>query len=296
MDSLNDSTIMEIAEPLKTQLSGAEFVGSCNGVVCLWKNDIDILLWKPATRKIRVLPIPTNIPIPFMLLQSDAVGFGYDHLNDDYKVVRFVDSQLEGIMVTVYGLKSNSWTRADTITNRIRLRMNFGLFVDGTLYWLAAKGPHIIVAFDLGVERHRELPIPAGANKTNKYHFGLIVYNRRVCFIDHYPSSCTDVWMLNDNGVETSWSKLLAVEQPGVFRCFDIVWPIAFSKIRNNILLAVDRNKFAWYDSERNEVKNVIIRGLPVAFASIVYTESLVDLSYDFKLELEELLKIYIYM
>ncbi|XP_074353585.1 F-box protein CPR1-like isoform X1 [Apium graveolens] len=296
VDSLNDSTVMELADPLKTQLYGAVFVGSCNGVVCLWKDETDVLLWNPATRKVRVLPIPNNIPIPFMLMQSDAVGFGYDHLSEDYKVVRFVDSQLQGIMVSVYSLKSNTWTRAETITNTIRLRMNFGIFANGALYWLAAKGAHIILAFDLGVERHTELPLPAGVNKTEENRMGLIVFNRCVCLIDHYPDSHTDIWMKNENGVDNSWSKFLAVEQPGILGSFKIVWPVAFSQTRNNILLAVDGDKFTWYDSERNEVKKVIIQGLPGSYASLVYTESLVHFSYDFKLELEDLLKVYIYM
>lgn len=296
VDSLNDSTVVELADPLKTQLSGAKFVGSCNGVVCLWKDETDILLWNPSTRKVRVLPIPTNILIPFMLMESDAVGFGYDHLNEDYKVVRFVDSQLRGIMVTVYSLKSNTWTRTETITNTIRLKMNFGIFANGVLYWLATKGPHIIVAFDLGVGRHRELPLPTGVNKIDENRMGLIVFNRCVCLIDHYPDSHTDIWMKNENGVENSWSKLLAVEQPGILGAFKMVLPLAFSRTRNNILLTVGGGKFTWYDGERNEVKNVIIHGLPSAFASLVYTESLVHFDYDFKLELEELLKIYIYM
>ncbi|KAK1366513.1 hypothetical protein POM88_042074 [Heracleum sosnowskyi] len=187
----------------------SEIVFRAHSEVCLWQNDIDILLWNPATRKVRVLPTPTNVPIPFMLMGSDAVGFGYDHLNDDYKVVRFVDSQIQGIMVTVYSLKRNSWTRAETITNRIRLRMNFGFFNNGALYWLATKDTHIIVAFDLGVERHRELPLPDGVDKTDGHPMGLIVFDRCLCLIDQYRGSRMDIWMKNDNGMENSWSKVI---------------------------------------------------------------------------------------
>lgn len=285
VQSLCDSPAVEIEDPVKTYLSGAEFIGSCNGVVCLLKNNIDILLWNPATRKFRELPTPTNIPPPFGLIGSSVVGFGYDHLNDDYKVVRMYVGQIWGMMVTVYSLKNNSWTQAETVSNEIRLTAKRGMYANGSLYWLATKDLPIIFAFDLGVERHRELPYPTYRNENDQIGgMGMIVFNKCLRIIDHYSDYRTDTWLMNDNGVENSWSMVLSVEQQGPDRSFTIVWHGDFSKTQNDLLITVDEDRLMWYDHEKNEVKNVTVQGVPRPFDMLVYTESLVQLGHDSKL------------
>ncbi|KAK1369378.1 hypothetical protein POM88_035470 [Heracleum sosnowskyi] len=101
---------------------------------------------------------------------------------------------------------------------------------------------HFLFAFHLRVERHRELSLPAAVvNKTagvpDKSGIGLFVFDRCLGLIDNYARSHTDIWLMNDNGVENCWSKLLSVEQPGTIGSFDIVWPVVFSKTRNQYLL-----------------------------------------------------------
>jgi hypothetical protein len=56
-----------------------------NGILCIydWINPSEIVLWNPATNE--VYAIPPNGAANYFLH-----GFGYDHVNDDYKVIRFV--------------------------------------------------------------------------------------------------------------------------------------------------------------------------------------------------------------
>lgn len=294
VDSLRDSTPAKVADPVKTFLSGAKFVGSCNGLVCLYNSERhEILLWNPATRKCKKLPMPQKN----ILIGSSVIGFGYDHVTDDYKVVRTVDSQVSGIMVSVYSLHNNLWKRAETITNRLRLTGPFGVCVNGSSYWLAKNddyfysdysGSGFIVAFDLRVEKHRELPFPSDVDEGSSNGIGLIVFDRSVCLIDHYIGSRTDIWQMKDNGMGNSWSKLLSLEQPGIFGSFEIAYPVAFSKTRTAFLLRVDENKLIWYDHENNSVKDVSVHGVPVPSRLLVYTESLVQLNHDFKLGKKE--------
>lgn len=290
VDSSCDVTAVEINDPLKTFLSGTLFVGTCNGLVCLWKTDYeaanDIYIWNPATRKATQLPKPPeHVPFPIFLVGSAVVGFGYDHSNDDYKVVTSVDSQIWGIMVAVYSLKSNSWKRAETITNKYCITGHFGVHANGSVYWLASKDSYIIFAFDLGVERHKELPFPAGVDPTNEDEVVLTVVNGRLCLLYPYPDSHGDIWLMNNNGVENSWSKLFSVKQAHICKSIKYVWPIAFSKSRNDYLLQVDEDKFMWYDLVRNKLTTVTAHGIPVDFDLLTYTESLVQPTCNIKLD-----------
>ncbi|KAK1377955.1 hypothetical protein POM88_024699 [Heracleum sosnowskyi] len=235
VDSEDEFTAVEIADSLKTDLSGTRYAGSC------------------------------------------VVGFGYDHVSDDYKVMRTYDSQIYNIMVSVYSLKSNTWTRADTISNDIRIWGDFGVYANGSLYWLGEDNN--IFAFDLGVHRHRELSYPAGVDSTGETGIGLVALNRCLCLIHECHGSCTDLWLMNNNGEENSWSKILSLEQPGLLGSYKKLFPVAFSKTRDNILLSLDGDKFIWYDHERKKVKNVTLNGFPQPPDLLVYTESLVPLS-----------------
>ncbi|KAG8388460.1 hypothetical protein BUALT_Bualt02G0128100 [Buddleja alternifolia] len=85
--------------------------GSCNGLVCVSLSVSTLILWNPATRKLKALP-DSGID-----LSSDyyglTYGFGFDELHDDYKVVEFFRfdrhmSEIE-IQVKVYSLRTNSW-------------------------------------------------------------------------------------------------------------------------------------------------------------------------------------------
>ncbi|KAK1367155.1 putative F-box domain-containing protein [Heracleum sosnowskyi] len=86
-DSLDDTTAIEFDETLRTLLRGTCLVGSCNGLICLYKPKTDIFLWNLATRRYRKLPTaPTDFLRPFDI-RPFLYGFGYDAVNDDYKVL-----------------------------------------------------------------------------------------------------------------------------------------------------------------------------------------------------------------
>ncbi|KAK1377883.1 F-box domain-containing protein [Heracleum sosnowskyi] len=280
---INDSSI-------RTCLSGtSKYLGSCNGIDGFWtptnleEGEDDIFLWNPKTRELKKLPRVNNILIPIQLIGVELVGFGYDHVNDDYKVMRTsgYGPINRTVVVSVYSLKNNSWARAETISTGINLSSfslysKFGVFANGSLFWL---GKDNICAYDLGVHRLSELPFPPGLDKKNGK--ALHDFNRCLCFIDTCPGSRLDMWVLNNNRVENSWSKLISVEQPGpgVLGSFEFIYPITFSKAQNEILLMVDDNRLVWYDRERNQFKNVALHGFPESFDLLDYDESLLQVS-----------------
>ena len=290
----DEATALEINDPLKTLLVGARIQGAANGLVCVSKNNINqLFLINPATNKSRMIPsAPQEFPRSFYYNESSVCGFGYDHINDDYKVVKIADCfiQFRGIMAIVYSLKTNSWKRIHNVPSNTRFTRDSGAFADGALYWLGINNPvdindtcckDFLVVFDLGLDQFKEILIPAMKGPVVSFSTRCVDSDgRSLCIIDSYPDCHTDLWLMNNSGAEIPWSKLLSVEnhrtQP--FRFFR---PVYFSRSGESVLLEVDNSKLVWYDLGKKAVKNFLIRGIPNKFSSHVYTESLVKLTED---------------
>lgn len=293
-ESLDDdsTTVVEVNDtPLKDHLSGAEFVGAANGLVCFSKNNMnEILLFNLSTRKATKIPsAPAEFPRCFNMIETSLCGFGYDHVNDDYKVVKIAECYLQFfvIIVIVYSLKTNSWTRIRDVPSNIRFTGDWGMFASRSLHWLAIKNPvnctEIIMGFDLGLGQFHEVPFPTvNGTFVNFNSHSLVSFGGSyLCILDNYPNSRMDVWLMNNNGVENRWYKALSVEQPVKLGSFRFLRPVAISRSGEEILLEVDGAKLVWYDIEKKTVKNVKIQGMPIKFSSHLYTESLLRLTED---------------
>lgn len=284
-----DVVVVEINDPLKTLLSGADFVGSANGLVCVSKNEMnELLVLNPSTRKLRKIPsAPAEFPRSFHMTETSLCGFGYDHVNDDYKVVKIAECYLQfrDIMVIVYSLKTNSWKQIQNVPahNSIRFYGDWGMFASGALHWLAIKNPtnasDIIVGFDLGLEQFKEVPYPVIMGPFVDYNSASVVSDgRSLCILDKYPDSRIDVWVMM-TGDENSWSKTLCIEKHGALGYSSFVRPVYFSRSGQSVLLEVDCSELVWYDLKSKTVKNVRICGIPNQFDSHVYTQSLTQLN-----------------
>ncbi|KAM0013461.1 putative F-box associated interaction domain-containing protein [Helianthus debilis subsp. tardiflorus] len=105
-------TVVELETPFDTTRF-PDVLGTCHGLVCLSDMLFDrfIVLWNPATRKYKVIPTPMVYPLgSSVLIAVDQVG--YDHVNDDYKVVRLIQTGVRvwlNSKVFVYSWKLNVW-------------------------------------------------------------------------------------------------------------------------------------------------------------------------------------------
>lgn len=89
-------------------------------------------------------------------------GFGYDHINDKYKVLVVVRRSLNERMTRMYTFGANSWT---TILNfPFDPTRWVGKFVSGTLNWVFKRGvspnQSVILSFDLIKETYKEVLLP----------------------------------------------------------------------------------------------------------------------------------------
>lgn len=286
-DSLDNA--IELEHPLKSEFYGTEVLGSCNGLLCLYNSEEDVVLWNLSTKKFHKLPVKEiEFPSYFTICQYVIYGFGHDFVNDDYKVVRIAqfygkdgeDSFESEVMV--YSLKANSWKRIRGFPYYLRYKRGWGHFAGGALHWVVTRSPksnknNLIAAFDLGLEEYQQVPQPRFTD--NKFHMNLEVLGGCLCILANYHRVRVDVWVMKEYGVKESWTKLFSVAQPKVIRSFEYVRPLAYSKSGNEVLLEQDNKVLLWYDMKKKTVKNVKICGSPNSFEAVVCIGSLVPLN-----------------
>ncbi|KAK1355540.1 F-box domain-containing protein [Heracleum sosnowskyi] len=271
-----DVAVTELDDPLKNVLSSALFVGAANCLACFCKNNMkEFIILNPSTRKYKKVPsMPSEFAWLFEKNEVFPCGFGYDHVNDDYKVVKIVEFIGGGMIFMIYSMKSNCWTWLENVPSNIRLLTMTGMFTSGALNWLAKSlefNHKFIVGFDLGLEQFMEVPFPIVSGNASVPSRGTL------CFFDHCINSRMNVWMINNYGAENPWYKAFSVERSGVLGSFELIRPVAFSKSGKDVLLDMDNTKLVWYDPKRNVVKNVV-HGIPTRSGLHLYRESLLEL------------------
>lgn len=152
-----------------------QIYGPCNGIVCLYRRCSNkTVLWNPATKENRVLPLP---PSPFDGSRTTACGIGFDSTRDEYKVVHVLyDFQRRGKNVGVYTLSTDSWRKVDTIVPADIISFHFSTCVKGFYYWWALDrldeygcGCYVIISFNLSNEVFQKmLPPPLTRDDGNE--------------------------------------------------------------------------------------------------------------------------------
>lgn len=270
----------------KVWVDGTEYVGSCNGIVMLYNGRDEFTLWNIATRRY------IDVSIPAIHVSdhnySFIFGFGFDCVNEDYKVVKLLqnyhfsgrnknDEFLKE--VEVYSLKSNSWTRVQDFPVDVRSIPRHATFVSGVLHWISYGEMSSIVAFDLQTEEFRILPAPE-----YKYPVQMVIGSLEGhlwvnCFLNRSdrrfcdPMPIADTWIMEEYGVQESWTKLVPATGP-----LNDQQPVIYSKCGTYILL--DKyGAFFSYNLLMQEYHNIFVSGLPIYYNSDVCVQSLVHLN-----------------
>ncbi|KAL1816592.1 hypothetical protein ACET3Z_019166 [Daucus carota] len=136
-------------------------VGSCNGIICLSNRFNNIVyLWNPSIRKCRKLPIPGGL---LMIKSPVKIGFGYDSISNDYKVLRIVFERKNGLvpLVQVYSTNADCWKEFRT---PILMNWNFAahlqtnIVVKGVLFF---DGGDELISFDSHKDILGLVPFPS---------------------------------------------------------------------------------------------------------------------------------------
>ncbi|XP_074272374.1 F-box protein CPR1-like [Silene latifolia] len=291
-----------------------KILGSCNGVVCISSFDgAYICLYNPTTGSHQLLPVqPSRFPKPnpeTIFRAHDhrpkteehlfVYGFGYDSVNDDYKLVRILEfyrnSVFVGTEVCMFSLKNYSWKYIDIVGN---VYLNYGglqecnaALFNEVLYFIVNDGKitPFVRCFNLQTETFSIMDLPKFDD--NFFMFCLAMGQVGGCLsffvnynnVDHGASNYSrlmraDFWIMK----EGSWVRLFSISDTSSIGASVDIIALVYSKDRQKILLNLDGRVFGWYDWEKRSIVRALVHGLPLYTASFnfdtwTYVESLVS-------------------
>ncbi|VVA19898.1 PREDICTED: F-box [Prunus dulcis] len=233
--------------------------GNCNGLVCM-RDGACFLLWNPSIRKFKRIP---SSPFSILWYQNSYGGFGYDSVNDDYKLVSFMDCGTY-CLVHMYSLKSRTWKRIQDLPLKKFVVHSMGVFLKGTLHWLMRHETDdetmIIGTLDLVSEEFCQFTLPihmfhGDISDKNSIRFNLVVVEGYLCI---YRKECgSRAWIMREYGVAESWTMLYSLDNNWIDGCK----PLMLSSCGKMVLLQ-DSHYLVWYDLRNGKRKTVRIDGM----------------------------------
>ncbi|XP_007207683.2 F-box/kelch-repeat protein At3g23880 [Prunus persica] len=223
-----------ISHKKKLHNSFLRVVGVCDGLVCLaddiFRYGSTFIIWNPCIRKSVTLPSP-GVTFRKNGGYDATIGFGFDATTNDYKVVRLVVDQVGSPTIAeVYSLANGSWTSPRPVTPECEIDgAAFQASVNGALHWPAIPRKtvddlcYFILAFDLGSELFREMPMPESFEWHTSLGLQLSVSGDRksiaLFVMDHrcanYENYFLDIWVMKDYGIYESWTRLIRLGPQG---------------------------------------------------------------------------------
>jgi F-box interacting protein len=219
-ETLEGSRYVDISQFFPHDIDDLGVYGPCNGIFCLHggfeDRDDPLVLWNPATRESKALPV---IHRPPEVLISFNFGFGFDPKANDYKVVRILNFSSLKCEVEVYSLRTDSWRVINQSLNpTYRVRSpRFPSYSNGVHHWWACdlcnRDSRFLLSFDMSNEVFQETPFPPLIERSPLFPLfeDIAVINDSVALVSVYYGrevKCYDIWVMNECGVKGSWTKL----------------------------------------------------------------------------------------
>lgn len=197
---------------------------------------------------------PPNGPIKVVL------GFGYDEVVEDYKVLRIVYYGYPLSQVEVYSLGSDSWREVKTSVKFLVFESGSSVFLNGAFHWTALgfeemNGKKLIVGFGLREEVFKYIMPPkfeVGAGE--KFSWNVVALKGMLGVIGSVKRGAGktfEVWVMEEYGVVSSWMK---------YRSFEIGTQVGRSLgcgLNGEVLVEKDDSELVLYDSDTQQIKNI---------------------------------------
>ncbi|CAA0817979.1 F-box protein CPR30 [Striga hermonthica] len=241
---------------------------SCNGLVLLVSHSDEVALWNPSTRKLNKLPPP-----PVFSHFAAQYALGYDSKHDDYKVVRVVpdyewredeeDDELSD--TSIYSVNSNSWKKVDGFPYGMDPFCSWGVCLNDALHkgFRPLHSPFpVIMAFDLAKEEPYEVPKPEFSGMVS-----VEVLGGCLAAVVSGKMNTSEIWVMKEYGVKESWVKLLCFDPPVAQPCRNL-YPVAYSKDGDKVLLNYEGFCLNWFDLKTGAVTIACVDGLSASFGA----------------------------
>ncbi|XP_057418423.1 F-box protein CPR1-like [Lotus japonicus] len=291
--------------PLSLPRSGKclEVLGSCRGFVLLLTHLGYFCVCNPSTGFQRQIPLGTLCPFEG---RYSLYGIGYDRSTDDYLLVS-ITSSFRARKIIVFSLKTNLSFFLSINDELLDPEFDFsvkvkylgltfdfrhGLFLNGSLHWLANRRPNylfVILAFDLSERSLLEIAVSNElalelADFKKLYTLRVMKECLALCYSD--LGGMTEIWIMKEYKVQSSWTKMiLSADVPSN----SFFFPICFTKCgdvfgsngRGRLLRLNDKGKLlehrALRRGKRTQRRDCVIYKYPQLHRHL-YTESLLSL------------------
>lgn len=187
----------------QSMIDESTFVLHCDGMLCITLKNHTLMIWNPSSNQFKI------VPNPGIYQDSNILGFGYDPVYDNYKVVTFID-RLDSSTAQVFDFRTGSWRESVRITYPDwHYRERRGTFLDHYLYWIAYRSnfDRFILCFNLSTHEYRKLPLPV-------YNHGVAcswlgVTSQKLCITEYEPWE-KEIWIsvMEKTG---SWNKIISL-------------------------------------------------------------------------------------
>ncbi|CAJ2638667.1 unnamed protein product [Trifolium pratense] len=275
-------------------------VASCHGIVC-FQIPYYVVFWNPSIGKYKTSPF---------LRLAQHYGLGYDHVNDNYKLVAVYNYDDQGdssdddngngnggdddddddvfevskkTEVMVHTLGTDCWRKIRKFPCGVPVGKSAGIFIGGAINWVTSKdgnefyaSSYFIVSLNMANESYQEILQP---DYGELFVVGLTLGVLRDCLcIFSHGESFVDIWLMNEYGVKKSWNKLFTipfVKDIGLYPSNKAIYIYEDEQV---LLVSSDDEhrsnpKLVVYDSKSDTFKfpEIAIRKVPT-----IYVESLI--------------------
>ncbi|KAJ7969007.1 F-box protein [Quillaja saponaria] len=280
-------------------------LGSSNGLLLIYLfRTNQLFIWNPITRVEKWVTYNLHYCWP-------SLGFTYDNLTDDYKIVSITSASSGAI----YSMRTDCWRPLEEIQyTRVRLDVNYnkgGTVASNAVYWFAIYESdnlltrqdscvicynddiveslplvkhEIIFRFDLVDETRTLLSLPPGTEKSK-----LMDFKGCLCFSQIQYDSGFDMWILTGNSsTNINWSKLMRIEHLKTLTATRFLSPIYFARNGEILLTVKEKNNgedVAYYPYKtttlvysynpmKKRFRRYKIRGINYWSSEITYSEN----------------------
>ncbi|XP_057760692.1 putative F-box protein At3g16210 [Arachis stenosperma] len=205
-----------------------EVLECVNGIICHYERGSEVIgLWNPKTDERKIIPPGINDDEPGFDRHVSVHGFGYDNVNDDYKVIQCVYYNYSQMLFEepvlriwqIYSLKINYWKKLDLeMTMKENVDKASIAYLNGVCHWwgseFATNGleEQVLVSFNLSTETFRTTSIVWVQENDDSSTRTLVVLNESVTLISSFAqNNFIEISILGEVGVKESWVKLFTL-------------------------------------------------------------------------------------
>jgi F-box interacting protein len=214
-------------------------------------------------------------------------GFGYDQVNDKYKVLAVVehdggdpdDEDFGEPFTKIYTFGEDSWRSIEDFPDNPT--QGVGNYVSGTLNWFHHQWynrheQYVIHSFDLEKETYRKLLLPFVGDGC-MCRPSLCVLNDCLCVCFANKSHLV-VWLMKEYGVVESWTKLMTIPREKLIflNPIDRCSTVDLLFISNGVALLMVSSELILYNLNSGELDHLLISIFGVLDPQI-YCENLIS-------------------